>query len=139
MPFATIPFEAGGSIAPSIFVKVSTAADFKVLAAGANDAVIGISSAAAHDAPLSGASTTAAESGDSLEVHPIGSVALLQAGSGGWTRGDELKSDSSGYGVTRATTGTTVQNVGAIALESASEGEFGRVLVIRTSIRPALT
>lgn len=138
MPFATIQFVAGGSITPASFVKVSTAADFTALIAGANDPVIGISSAAAHDAPISGASTTAAESGDSLEVHPIGSVALLTAGSGGWTRGDELKSDSSGYGVTRATTGTTVQQVGAIALESVAAGEIGRVLVIRTSVRPAL-
>lgn len=139
MPFATIPFEAGGTINPSTFVKVSTAADFKVLAAGANDPVIGIASAAAHDAPLSGAATSAAVSGQSVEVHPIGSVALLLVGTGGWTRGDELKADTDGSGITRATTGTTIQNVGAIALESASAGEYARVLIVRTSIRPALT
>lgn len=139
MPFATIPFEAGGSIAPSIFVKVSTAADFKVLAAGANDAVIGISSAAAHDAPIPSAATTAAVSGQSVEVHPIGSVALLLAGTGGWTRGGELIADTDGTGIARATTGTTIQNVGAIALESASAGEYGRVLIVRYPLRPALS
>lgn len=129
---------AGGDIRPSRFVKVSTAADHTVLEADANEAVIGISHESTQDAPISGASANAAESGDQLTVYGIGRSCLLKIGSGGCTRGDELKSDADGQGVTRATTGTTLQHVGAIALESASEGEFARVLVHRTSVYPAL-
>lgn len=137
--FDTPSFVAGGDINPSRFVKQSTAADFTVLEADANEAVIGVSHESAQDAPIPGASTLAAASGDQLFVYPIGAVCLLTIGSGGCTRADELKSDADGKGVTRATTGTTIQNVGALALESASENELAKVLVFRSSVRPALS
>ena len=139
MPAETIQGISGGTIRPSRFVKISTAADQTFLEADANEQTIGIAQDWQRDAPIDGADVDAAEAGDPLSVNPIGCTCLLQIGSGGVTAGDEIKSDADGKGVTRATTGTTVQNVGAIALETAVEDELARVFVYRTSIRPALT
>jgi hypothetical protein len=129
MPAETVYSTAGGDVNPSRFVKLSTAADNTVLQAGSNEDVFGISSEAAQDAPLPGASTLAAAADDPLMIHPDGSVCLLEIGSGGCTRGDYLKSDTNGKGVAAATTGPTAQFIGARALESASAGEFARVQV----------
>ncbi len=140
MPAATIMMKAGAAIAPAVFVKVSTAADNTVLTAGANDPIIGVSSESAQNAPIPGANANAATAaGEQCMIHPLGSVALVTAGSGGVTRGDELKSDTDGTAITRATTGTTVQQIGAIALESALAGELAKVFIWRTSMRPALS
>src|SRR5205814_2334148 len=73
--------------------------------------------------------TIAARAGDHIDVFGLGDVCNLVAGSGGWTVGDELKSDASGYGVTIGTTGD--QEVGAIALETAVAGAKAKVLVVR--------
>ncbi len=129
---------SGGDVRPSRFIKVSTAADYTCLEADANEAVIGISTNATRDAPIPNADTDAAEAGDDLHYHPIGSVCQLEL-AGTVTRGDEIKSDADGKGVVRATTGTTLQNFGAIALESGVSGEFIQVLVVRGSIYPALS
>jgi hypothetical protein len=128
---------AGGDIRPARFIKVSTAADYTCLEADANEAVIGISTNATRDAPIPNADTDAAEAGDDLHYNPIGSVCDLEL-AGTVARGDEIKSDADGKGVVRATTGTTLQNFGAIALESGVSGEFIKVLVVRGSVYPAL-
>lgn len=138
MPFQTYGKVAGGDIRPARFVKVSTAADNAVLEADANEAIIGIATEATQDAPIPGASANAAESGDPVKVYTIGSECLLEIGSGGVTAGAEIKSDADGKGVLAATTGTTVQNIGAVALEAASAGELARVVVVRYKTRPAL-
>lgn len=135
--FETIQGVSGGTIRPSRFCKLSTAADQTFLEADANEACIGVSQDHTRDAPVPNADTDAAEAGDPVSINPIGSVCLLELG-GTVTRADELKSDADGKGVVRATTGTTLQNVGAIALESGVSGEFIKVLVFRTSIYPAL-
>lgn len=124
-----IPAVAGGTIRPSRFVKMSTAADFTLLEADANEFVVGIAHEAPRDAPLDGASANLAESTapDPVPYYGEGRVCLLTIGSGGITRGAYLKSDADGNGVALAA--STKQNVGAIALESASEGELARVLV----------
>jgi len=137
MTFETIQLIAGGTIGVCRFVKLSAAANFTGLQAGDNEAIIGVSTQAQQDAPTSGSDANAALTGDQISVHPIGSVCVLEAGSGGFVRGDELKSDANGKGVPRATSGTTNQNVGAIALESAAAGERARVLVFRSFNRPA--
>jgi hypothetical protein len=126
---------AGGDILPSTFVKLSASADNTGLQAGANEAVIGISGVGTKEAPISGASTNHAEDGDPIELFGLGDICLLKAGSGGFTRGDRLKSDAAGAGVPMAGTGDN-QNIGAVALESAAEGEFGRVQVVIVSIEP---
>jgi len=141
MPYGFEPMQvtAGGTVRPCRFVKVSTAADNTVLEADANEAIIGVSSQATQDAPLSGNDGNAATTGDQLHIHPIGTRCLLRIGSGGCTRGGELKSDGDGNGVAVATSGTTVQQIGAISLQSAIEGDLALVMVFRSSVRPALT
>lgn len=136
--FETIPAIAGGVIRPSRFVKLSTAADATMLEADANEMVCGISHEGPRDAPLDGASGYIAESGDEFNYYSEGRVALLEIGSGGCTRGAALKSDADGKGVLAATTGTTEQQIGAYATETASEGEFARVLIKVHSRYPAL-
>jgi len=130
MPFENPNFTAGGDIYPSRFVKLSASYDNTVTQAGTNEQPIGISSDATRDAPLDGASGLAAADTNALQVNLPGSVCLLEVGSGGLTRGDYVKSDTNGKGVTAATTGATAQFVGALALESASAGELARVLVL---------
>src|SRR6185369_8897067 len=120
--FEPIPALAGGTIRPARFVKPSTAADNTLLEADANEMAVGISVEAPRDAPLTGASTDLAASGDPIPYYPEGCVALLTIGTGGVTRGAQIKSDADGNGVLALTTGTTMQWVGASALESASEG-----------------
>lgn len=129
MCFENPPMAAGGDIRPARFVKISTAADFTYLEADANDEVFGISTNATQDAPLPNADGDAAESGDHVHVNPPGTICDLEIGSGGVTCGAWIKSDADGKGVLAATTGTTAQNYGAKALESASEGEMARVIV----------
>ena len=138
MPAEPIQGVAGGTIRTCRFVKISTAADHRLLEADANEQIVGISSQAAQEAPIPGASANAAESGDSFRYHTEGEVCLLEIGSGGVTRGAQIKSDADGKGVLAATTGTTLQWVGAMALESAEEGELAKVLVKSFPIRPAI-
>jgi hypothetical protein len=127
--FEPVPAIAGGQIRPSRFVKISTAADHTLLEADANEMAVGISAPGTRDAPLDGASGDIASTGDQFEYSPEGTVCLLEIGTGGVTRGAEIKSDADGKGVLALTSGTTNQWVGAIALESAVETEFARVLV----------
>lgn len=140
MPFENPGLVAGGDIRPNRFVKLSTSADNTVLEADANELTFGVSSEATQDAPIDGASANAAEATDPLEVKTVGQVAKLEIGSGGVTRGAFVKSDADGKGVLAATTGATAQNIGAQALESASEGELANVLIVMLpKYYPALT
>lgn len=139
MPLNNPNFVAGGDIRICRFVKQSTSADYTVLEADANEQTIGISQEGTNDAPTSGASSLAAASGDPVAVYGLGDVCLLTIGSGGVTRGGRLKSDADGKGVAVATTGTTIQQIGARALESAAENELCRVQIVQYSERPALT
>lgn len=131
---------AGGDINPCRFVKASTAADNTVLEADANERVIGISGEGAQDAPIPGASTLAAASGEQLQIiNTPEHRCLLELGSGGATRGDLLKSDADGKGVAIATSGTTIQHYGAIALQAGSAGDKIFVLFRPGETRPALS
>lgn len=135
------PLTAGGNITTHSFVKLSTSADHTALQAGDNEFVIGVSQVGTEDPPgVTGSGTYAATAGKHLQIFGLGdSNLLLRLGSGGCTRGDLLKSDASGNAVAAATTGTTVQNIGAIALESGSEGELVQVQVLIFKHRPALS
>lgn len=125
-------FIAGGNILPSRFVKPSTAADNTVLQATAGsvaegDRVIGVSQEGGREPPLPSVSTMyAGQAGDAMKVYGDTEVCLLTIGTGGCTRGDRLKSDANGKGLTASTTG---DHYGAIALSSASENELARVQV----------
>lgn len=137
--FETPKLVAGGAIRPSRFVKFSASADRTILEADANERTIAIATDAERDAPQTGSSTEAAAAGEPCHVNMPGVVCKLKLGSGGTTRGNMLKSDADGQGVDAATSGTTLQWVGAIALESGSEGELIDVLVIQPMpYRPAI-
>lgn len=138
MAFNTFSAIAGGTIRPSRFVKLSTAADHAVLEADANEQISGVSSDATQDAPIPGASGNAAESGDTLLVNQIGTIALVEVGSGGVTRGANVKSDADGKAILALTTGATMQWVGGQALASAAEGELAPILVHPFPHYPAL-
>jgi hypothetical protein len=128
-----IPFIAGGSIYPARFVTLATTANQTVAQSTSGDSkVVGITTEGAKAAPQSGASAYAAEVGDQVRVHMMGENCLLKVGSGGLTAGDYIKPDASGQGVT-ATTGNWSF---AIALETASVGEFAHVLVIPVTYTP---
>lgn len=127
---------ASGTIQPYRFVKVSGV--MTVAAAGANEDAIGISQASTRN-PTDTSPTAHAISGGSVALWSGGGdTALLELG-GSVTAGDELIAGSAGVGVTRATTGTTIQNVAAVALESGSSGDVRRVMLRFRAVRPALT
>jgi hypothetical protein len=132
------PMVAGGDIRPARFVKISTAADYTLLEADANERIFGIAENASQDAPIPSADADAADAGDSFNFYMSGEECLLELGSGGVTRGGMLISDADGKGVAAATTGTTVQWIGAEAIESGSAGEKVRVIVRNFPYRPAL-
>lgn len=119
---------AKGNIPFASFVKVDTGNDNAALVATANSVNVGISQEGTHDAPgLTGSTVYAAATGQNLTIYSLGDVCRLLAGSGGWTRGQLLKSDANGAGVPATSVG---DNVSAVAIESASTGEYGRVQVV---------
>lgn len=135
-------YVANGTIRRARFVKVDPSDNNSVLEADANERVIGISQLAGRTAPIPSVTADppeAAQSGEFLTVHNQGeSGVLLELGTGGATAGGLLKSDADGKGVAIATTGTTIQQIGARALETASAGELCKVEIVIFSERPAL-
>lgn len=132
---------AGGDIRPFRFVKIDTSqgGDHTGLEADANDELIGVCGGDTNYAPLSGLITTNyhAQEGQPIKLHGDGEETLLELGDT-VTQGDKLKSDADGRGVPIATTGTTLQHYGAIALESGAADQRIRVQVLLGSERPAI-
>jgi len=120
-------FKANGTIAPSRLIKIDTTGDGLALQAGAGDKCLGISQSGMKRAPgLPGSDTAiAAEAGDPVQVYALGDVAMLTLG-GTVARGDYLKSDATGRGVT-ASSG---DEVGAVALQSGTVGTLSLVQVL---------
>ena len=116
---------AGAAITAFSFVKSGGTPGDKILLAGSNEETLGVGP---DYAVASGAMAKYAGEG----------VAQLKLG-GTVTAGNDLISDGSGFGVARATTGTTIQNVGAIALRDGVSGDIIPVRVIHLPIRPALS
>jgi len=137
---AIVSFRAGGNIAPSRFVSLS--GENIVVQAGDNAEVIGAAQEGSNKAPLRDYVSTlyAAETGQSLEVYSSGELCLVEAGAA-IAAGNLLKSDSQGRAVPVATSGTTIQNYGAVALQSATAaGQKVLCLVLPLQkVRPALT
>lgn len=141
MPNTPPNLVAGGNIRPCRFVKLSGSYNHTALECDANEAPIGIAQEGSNYPPLSDLSLTvyAATSGQGLRIFGEGDVCLLEAGAE-ITRGARLKSDADGRGVPIASTGTAIQNIGAVALQSAAAaGEKIQVQVTFYSERPALT
>jgi len=141
MPNTPPTLVAGGNIYPQRFVKPSTSADDTGLQCGANEEPIGISQEGSNYPPLSDLSVSGycASAGQTFRLHGLGDVCEIVAGDV-VRRGKKLKSDSVGRGVEIDESGTTLQNYGALALQSAAAaGEKIRVQVIIGSVYPALS
>lgn len=116
---------AGGDIYPSRFVMMDSSADRTGLQATANAVIIGVSMEGSNYPPLNDLVTThkAAKEGDYFRLYGDGDYCLVEAGEA-FDRGTRLKADANGKAVAILTTGTTNQNIGAIALESSNgDGE----------------
>src|SRR5262249_29799434 len=121
-----------GDISPSRFVKIGSADYGVVQASAAADKVVGISQQGSRLPPsglgsdgLAGHDPATGPFGqETMRVFGEGEQTLLEIGAGGCTRGDYLRADASGKGVTVAFTETSLLFYGAMALESASAGEF---------------
>jgi len=130
-------YRSRGTINPARFVVGSAYADDSVEQATANARTIGVAQEWSHDAPIPGASTDAATSGEQVKVYDLGETCLLELG-GTVSRFGLLKADNDGKGVAVATTGTTIQQIGAQALQAGVSGNLVRVQVLFYSERPAL-
>lgn len=132
---------AGETIRPSRFVRLDPSAAKTILEGEANDILIGVAQEGARTAPLNDLVTSveAAQAGESVQIYGIGDICLLEAGAEIATN-DRLKSDSVGRGTPIATTGTTIQYIGAVALEPAAAA--GTLILVQVQVyseRPALT
>lgn len=127
-------FKAGGTIAPSRFVTISTVNAQEVLQATANAVCVGVSQEGQKVTPgLPGADDTiAAQAGDPLQVYTFGTIAKLTAG-GAVTLGALLESDATGRGI--VATGAA-RNVGGMALQAAAAGEKFDCWVFPPSVKP---
>ena len=142
MPNTPVHLKAGGDIYPCRFVMLDTSADHTGLQATANGVIIGVAQEGSNYPPLNDLVTThkAATSGEYFRLYGDGDQCLVEAGEA-FDRGTRLKADANGKAVAILTTGTTRQNIGAVALASAAAaGEKipVQVLCLRDT-RPALT
>lgn len=115
-------FVADGNIYPSRFVKLTAAsADGRVLACGAGERAYGISQKSTRRVPYVDSSGYAAQVGEPIKVYDRpGEKCALELG-GTVARGDFLKSDANGKGVTAS---ADQDDYGAIALDSGVAGEL---------------
>lgn len=123
----SMSFVASGNIYPARFVKLNTSAMGQVTQSGAGEKCFGISQEGSYNVPyLALDDGYAAIANIPLEVFVAGAVCLLTLG-GTVTRGDRLKSDASGQGVTTTSTG---DEIGAEALASGTSGQMIPVRVL---------
>lgn len=129
MPASNPNFIAGGDISPCRFVKAG-AADFTVLQADANAAIIGVSQEGTRRAPgLDGSDTLAAIAGEGLEVHGLGEECLIEA-SGVIARFSYVAADADGKAVLVNTGAAGDKEVGGQLLEDATaDGHKVRMLI----------
>lgn len=130
---------AGGNITRARFVKpdptkpsTGSAAGSTVIQATSNSQVVGITDVHGREAPIPSVTQSppyAAADGEAVAVFTLGDEALLEAGTGGFAPGDELKSDTNGCGVKVAA--GSVGRIGAIAIQGAAAGELGLVQIVR--------
>jgi len=137
---AILSFKASGNISPSRFVTLS--GENTVAQAGDNAEIIGVAQEGSNKAPLQDFVSTvyAAETDQPIAVYSTGELCLVEAGAS-FSAGTLLKSDSQGRAVAVATTGTTIQNYGAVALQAATAaGQKILCLVLPLQkVRPALS
>lgn len=134
-------YMANGNITVSSFVKqvTGTGNNNFVVIAGANDNIVGVSGMnLKYPQGLGGSATLAAEAGDSVEVIQAPYTAMLTLG-GTIATGAYVISDSSGFGITIPTTGTTKENIGARCLNGGASGNQVLVQVWMAPVFVALS
>lgn len=134
--------QAGGNIYPARFIKADPSNEGKCIQATANSKSLGVSQVGTNYPPLNDPAVTvsgyAATEGQTIEFHAIGQVCLVEAGAA-INPGDDLKPDADGKAVPIASSGTTLQRIGARAIGKATEaGHFIRCFVMPGSERPAI-
>lgn len=118
---------AGGTIAPSSFIKQSTAADNTFLQCGANGIPVGVAQVGQKNVPglLGSNNAIAAETGDNIMVYPPGSVCPIMF-SGTVGAGAYVKSDANGFAVA-----ANANDIPAGFTEQAGAANtFGQILVL---------
>ncbi len=121
---------ANGTIQPNCFIKLDTTtpANYHYIQCVANsDTPYGISQDGSLDPPgVNGSATDAARAGTEFQFYINNDICLLVVGTGGWSEGNFLMSDTSGHGVPQSSTNPA----GAIAQSTEVAGTLGRVRVI---------
>lgn len=137
MPNTPVHLIAGGDIRPFRFVKMDGTDAHEGKEADANERVIGICGGSTNQPPLSDLVLTAlhAIEGQQIRLYGEGDQTILELGDT-VTPFQRLKSDADGKGVPIATSGTTIQHFGAVALEGGSAGDRIEVQVQIGSERP---
>jgi hypothetical protein len=119
---------ASGNISPARFVKLSTTALGQVTQCGAGDQIYGISQPGTHNVPYLGLDDGwAAQANEPLNIFGLGSKDVLLTLGGSVTKGDRLKSDANGQGVT---TTSANDEVGAIAQANGVSGDMIPVQIV---------
>lgn len=140
MPNTNTGYIAGGDLRPFRFCKLTD--QFEVSEADANDPIRGVCGGQTNKAPLSDFSITPlhAEEGGLVQLYEEGEETYLELGDTVTVATEaRLKSDADGRGVPVATSGTTLQNYGAIALQDGVAGDIIRVRVTPNgTYRPAI-
>lgn len=133
-PGTYLNLAAGGNILPMSFVKFDTTKNETCIQSGAGDGSVGISGTWTRFAGGTPADDELeATDGEFPQVASIGCVVPLICGNAGtWTAGAYLMPDALGYG-TPATGNGAVSS--AWALDAATPGVHGRVLVITPGVR----
>jgi hypothetical protein len=141
MPNTPPQLVAGGTIYPHRFVTLSTDAEHEGVQATANSKIIGITGPPTKFPPLSDlvSDNPAAEEFDSFLLKGEGEICLVEAGAA-CTAGIDLKADSDGKAVASLTTGTVVQQIGAVSLQAAAaDGDLIKVQVRCQAHLPAVS
>lgn len=120
---------AGGNINPARFVKLDPSNNNTVLEADAGEVIIGISQEGTRVAPTPDASQYAAIAGENLQVFTPMQTCKLLLGAAVTTE-RRLKADADGKGTPVVGGPDSMENWGAIALETGANGEKVEVLVV---------
>lgn len=123
---------ANGTIVIGSIVKIDATRNNAVIAAGSGDKPFGVAQMGSRDASIPSITTSPSQcaiAGDQVLVYPIGHTTLVRVGTGGLTAGNDVKSgDATGVGVACTESSSDEWSVGQV-IESASAGEYAKILV----------
>lgn len=126
--------QANATIVVASIVMIDSSRNNAVIPCTSNAKAFGVCQLGSRDASIPSITTNppnAALQNDPITVYTAGHFAMLRAGTGGVTAGNDIKSgDATGVGVPCTDTGgsTKEYSVG-VAMESAAAGEYFKILV----------